>query len=97
MWHGDIHDVRQLGPTGRFFKFAELFVTLGIMPSELTPQSGTVRAQARKDKAVISTGVAAGQDRSRMDKEVVKAVLASPLTIPWCVKEGSTCLLLLFF
>lgn len=53
----------------------------------------SIRAQAKKDKAATAGGgggAGAGggggggvSDRSGANKEVVRAVLASPLTVPW--------------
>lgn len=50
-----------------------------------TTKVGSIRAQANKEKATSSTSAPPVTDRSRMNKEVVKAVLASPLTVPWRV------------
>ena len=49
------------------------------------PPPSTIRAKAKHDKATVQQTTAAVSDRSRMDKEVVKAVLASPLSVPWLV------------
>jgi hypothetical protein len=50
----------------------------------------TIRSQAKKPKVDQKQGKDTGarppQDgRERMDKEIVKAVLASPLIVPWSV------------
>jgi hypothetical protein len=46
----------------------------------------TLREQAKRDKASKKSGFTSEEgDRARMDKSIVKAVLASPLTIPWYV------------
>jgi hypothetical protein len=49
----------------------------------------SIRAQAKKDKAATAggggggAGAGGGADLSGANKEVVRAVLASPLTVPW--------------
>jgi hypothetical protein len=43
----------------------------------------SIRAQAKKDKAGTAGGGGGVTDRSGANKEVVRAVLASPLTVPW--------------
>lgn len=53
------------------------------------PVQGTIRDQVKRSKANGKTAEkdaasAPADGRERMDKEVVKAVLASPLVTPWC-------------
>ncbi|WWD22289.1 hypothetical protein CI109_106780 [Kwoniella shandongensis] len=46
-------------------------------------ESKTIRAQSKKDKSAPKQDVASIVDRAGMNKDVVKAVLASPLTTSW--------------
>jgi hypothetical protein len=43
--------------------------------------------QTKKQAAAVTEK----SDSGRMDKEIVKAVLASPLTVPWCVNSRTGC------
>lgn len=45
----------------------------------------TIRAQAKKEKAAKAAAQVAGGDKASADKLVTRAVLASPLTVPWSV------------
>ena len=57
-----------------------------LMPSVATVSAGTggsIRNQAKKDKASAGHAHPNGSAPLRMDKEIVKAVLASPLVVPW--------------
>jgi hypothetical protein len=51
---------------------------------QAVPPETTLRAQAKGEKAGKSKNILAPEgDRARMDRSTVKAVLASPLIIPW--------------
>lgn len=55
---------------------------------------GTIRAQAKLAKEAAKAGKDShvpADGRERMDKEIVKAVLASPLIVPWCVVTPPGC------
>ena len=60
--------------------------TLTIIMSAAPGTVSSIRAQAKKPKVervASQAGRPPADGRERMDKEIVKAVLASPLIVPW--------------
>ena len=55
-------------------------------------EGSTIRRQTKKAKtdAAVAAVPAGPPDKARMNKEVVKGVLASPLIVPWSVTPSVT-------
>ena len=80
----------QLSAESTFTRFTQVINLLSLPYTPMSAQHTTIRAQAQAKKPRTETkqGQASGarlpaDGRERMDKEIVKAVLASPLIVPW--------------